>query len=353
VVPVLIDQAERLTDADLPSDIMAITTAQFLRLDHRTVHPDMANLATVLIGLAPRLATRAADPPLPPVSTGPRPDQPWQGGAEIRIGDSSYLPHNGITEVMPADRSWVARQVAAERLEPTWESVLLRQVGVLRRTPAAHQRRDALLAEASLLTKPQVGLPRVIETVRESDHVTLVLSRPKARTLREVYGPTDLPLDHFDVADFLTALRGLCDALGELHWQKLGHRNLSPDVVLMLGDHVSLRDLGLATVDPEPGEGVAPYQAPEQRRAARGDGHASQIDVYQVAAIAYHVLTGHPPVGPSFLPVRATDPRLPRQLDEVLASALDQDPGRRPENARHLDALLVSVIGDLRNGRRK
>jgi hypothetical protein len=348
VVPILIDRTERLTHASLPPDIAAITTAQFIRLDHRTAHRDLADLATKMVKLAPGLAW-PTDPPLPPVASGPRPDQPWLGGTEVHIGDACYLLHDGVAETRPPDYSWVARQAVAEQLEPTWESVLLRQVRVLRRTPAAQRRRDSLLAEQEFLIGPD--LPRVIATVRESDQVTLVLNRPKGQTLREAYGPTDRPLDYFRVAEFLNVLRGLCRTLQALHQRGVGHRALSPDAVLISDNMVSLRDLGLATVDPEPDEGVAPYQAPEQLRTAR-DQHAPRIDVYQVAAIAYHVLTAHPPTFSSSPPLRGTDARLPSLLDTVLARALAPDPGYRLWEADVLSALLDSVIQDMRIGRR-
>jgi serine/threonine protein kinase len=212
------------------------------------------------------------------------------------------------------------------------------------------------MAEAALLTglDHRSGLPRLIATEREADHVTLVLHRLKGPTLRDAYGPADRPLDYFRTAEFLLALRKLCITLRDLHRRGVGHRALSPDVIVMSDNgNVCLRDPGLATVDPEPGEGVAPYQAPEQLRTALGNWDAGRVDVYQVAAIAYHVLTGHPPAGPSLPPVSATDSRLPRLLDTVLAKALDHDAGRRPADAGRLAALLNSVLNDLRNGGRK
>ena len=56
-----------------------------------------------------------------------------------------------------------------------------------------------------------------------------------------------------------------------------------------------LRDLGLAARDHEPGEGPAAYQAPEQRRGGNGRS-GSHTDIYQLAAIAYHLVAGHPPL---------------------------------------------------------
>lgn len=61
VVPVLVDGAARLTDADLPADIAAIRKAQYVDLRHRTDPYDLAKLADQVQELVPDLRRRAED----------------------------------------------------------------------------------------------------------------------------------------------------------------------------------------------------------------------------------------------------------------------------------------------------
>lgn len=312
VVPVLVDKTERLTGAPLPADIAPLAKAQYVRVDHRDADHDLAQLAAKLIALVPEL-TSPAKPQL-------------HGGAEIQLGNSVYLLHDDIERVEAPDRSWVWWQAEADQLDRS-RPVLLRQAGVLRSTPSAAARLNALRRESDLYRELAAvpGIPRLITTWETADHVTAVLSRPQSRSLR-TYGSQP-------IAPFLRVLGEAGTVLWELHRRGHSHRALDPDTIV-IDEHteqVGLRDLGLATLDPAPGEGRSPYQAPEQRRTPRhGDGSA--VDVYQLAAIAHHVLTGQPPGSR-----RATT--LPPRLDRLLASALAADPAARPKTTRFVTEL--------------
>ncbi|HEX5401665.1 MAG TPA: TIR domain-containing protein [Pseudonocardiaceae bacterium] len=344
VVPVLIDGTERLTNARVPDDIDEIRRAQSLLLDHGTVFSGMAAMIAAVRDRVPDLAPD--EPPLSPAGDGPPPDQTWRGGDEIELSNRRYLVHDGVGETVPRDHSWVFRHADTYRLDRNPSVVRLRQVRVLSDTAAARRRRAALLQEATVLTSllPVTGMPRLAETLTGPGSVTLVLDQQAGKSLRSVYGPCEWPLDYFRVNTFLRVLRSLSAVLGELHQRGLSHRALDPDVVLLpSGAAVCLRDVGLATVTPGFGEGTPPYQAPEQWRATR-PAIGSRVDVYQVAAIAYHVLTGYPPTAGTSPPVRAVDFRLPGALDDLLGRALAADPALRPADGTALAARFGQVL---------
>ncbi|MEZ0071300.1 hypothetical protein [Planotetraspora sp. GP83] len=308
----------------------------------------------------PRPVERPDAPPVPlPLPTSP--DEPWRTGLVLSWrGDDGvpddYLLHDGVTETYGGDRSWVWREATADRLSRDRERVRLRQIRVLRNTPHAAERHGWLHAQTRLLTdlKGLPDLPRVSAVYGERDGVVVATVQPRGPAWREVFGPpaepygTPIPLDRLAAAAALSAAATVCDLLGELHQRGHSHRTLSPDtIVLRDGRHeAAFRDAGLSAIGPEHGEGRGPYQAPEQRRIGPGGpGPGPRTDVYQIAAIVHHTLTGHPPTPGATLPLRAAVPMFPDFLEDLLLRALDPDPRRRPHSVR-------ALAGGLRRGRR-
>ena len=97
-------------------------------------------------------------------------------------------------------------------------------------------------------------------------------------------------------------------------------------------------------IQAEVGEGPPEYRAPEQERPIRHP-PGPATDVYQIAAIVYHLATGQTvgrrPVPPSFL-----RPELTAALDAPVLAGLAPEPAARPA----LERLLGSLSGVLRNG---
>jgi hypothetical protein len=93
-----------------------------------------------------------------------------------------------------------------------------------------------------------------------------------------------------------------------------------------------LRDLGLAGCRALPGEGPFGYQAPEQLRRT-WDRPGPPTDVFQLAALAYHLLGGQRPATNNPLPLRHYRGDLPEQVGKAVDAALSADPSARPRSA--------------------
>jgi hypothetical protein len=263
--------------------------------------------------------------------------------AEVEIGGARYLVHGDPREDGPA----IVRGARALRLGPPHEHVWLRQVDVRRDTPAAEAASAALTRERALLDAlrgKDSGFPVVRELVRDNGVVTLVTDWPgpnASGTLADFVPQRGEVIDAWRARRTLSGLAGLGRTLTLLHARRATHRLLTPEGLIRFDDgKVVLRDLGLAGTDFRPGEGAPPYQAPEQR--VRSSGQAGPwTDVRQLAAVAYHVVTGFPPDPAVPLPVRHFATALPERAADAIDAALATDPARRPAMR-----VLAGALGD-------
>ena len=183
----------------------------------------------------------------------------------------------------------------------------------------------------------------------------------------------DGPLSPPRVARILTEVAAGLDAA---HAAGLVHRDVKPaNVLIERGDgdrreRVYLTDFGISKpVAAETGTdstgataltgfgevlGTADYTAPEQIEDGRSD---ARSDVYSLACVAYHALTGEPPfrrdselgtlIAHTKAPrpaATAANPELPAAIDRPLSDGMAIDPDRRPRSAgvlaRRIDAVL-------------
>ncbi len=273
-------------------------------------------------------------------------------GAEAEIGDDRYLVHGDSLQERPvADGAAVERHARALRVGPPHEQVWLRQVEVRQRTPRAKtavlglgREHDLLVALASKGS----GMPSLVGRSSDGGVGTLITRWPTDRssgrpcdTLAAFLPEPGEYVDPLRVLGLLRELARLCRTLATLHGVRRTHRLLTPDGIIRFDDGgLVLRDLGLAAVEYEPGEGAGLYQAPEQRRRTSGR-VGPWTDVYRTAAVACHLVTGHPPRHPVPLPVSASAPGLPPVTAAALDAALRPDPDQRPD----IRALATALAG--------
>ncbi len=164
-------------------------------------------------------------------------------------------------------------------------------------------------------------------------------------------GPVPAPLAAKIVRD---ASRGVAAA----HGLGMIHRDLKPaNVLLRLDGRAIVVDFGLAQrsgADPVATQagavvGTPHFMAPEQA-FSRAERIGPWSDVWSLGATLYAALTGRPPFGERIgfrqiaaglalrepLPPSRLVPDLPRELEQVVLTAIDRDPGRRYPDARRL-----------------
>jgi serine/threonine-protein kinase len=251
------------------------------------------------------------------------------------------------------------------------------------------------LAEHQLLKRPcaiklvapdRAGDPKALAKFEREVRTTARLSHPNTVEIYD-YGHTDDGtfyyvmelLSGLSLADLVERhgplppgraiflLRQACGALAEAHAVGLVHRDLKPANIFAarrgnLHDFVKILDFGLVLSPPDPStvepsrdshiSGSPLYMAPEQAvGAARPDARA---DLYGLGAVAYYLLTGHPPFsGPTAMAVLivvARDPveppsrhrpGLPADLERVILRCLAKSPADRYPDADALDRALA------------
>ena len=152
----------------------------------------------------------------------------------------------------------------------------------------------------------------------------------------------------------------VADALDMAHGQELVHHGLGSDTLLLAGDGALLLD---SFAPFELGEEAAwtiveradlRYGPPEQ---VRGERLGPSGNVYSLAAVIVHALTGEPPFTgdrlaltyahlaelPPQLSARAPD--LGVAIDDVIARGLAKDPSQRPRSAAELVAQVAEALG--------
>ncbi|MEU2283403.1 hypothetical protein ABZ614_16005 [Streptomyces sp. NPDC013178] len=336
---------------------MAFSVIRELHDDETPTEPPAPALPAQVI-----VRHRSETPSARSLPAAPQPLAPWGSGQEFVTPECRYLLHGEQTDERGAgDHSLVERATLARRLEPEASAspfVWLRQTEVRHPTPDALGALTALRRENDLLGRlhrRSRGLPAHGRHERIGNRrAVLALPWPMSRTggpcptLHTTWGTGRVPpLAGTHLVGLLHRLAGLYDSLDVLHRSGAAHRCLTPSGVIELDDgRLVLRDLGLAGRDPRPGEGPAPYRSPEQWLGHRPGHIGPPTDVYQLAALAYHLATGHPPDPRGPLPLRSYLGAVPDSLERALGTALAQDAAERP-GARDAAGALRRAREDL------
>src|SRR5437773_1237367 len=154
----------------------------------------------------------------------------------------------------------------------------------------------------------------------------------------------------------------IASALDAAHAAGLVHRDVKPaNALVAADDHIYLTDFGLtkraasASALTKTGQmvGTVDYVAPEQVEGSSVD---ARTDVYSLACVLYHLLTGHVPFDkPSEMaklfahvheapPVpSAGAPGIPAELDAVVARGMAKDPAERFLSAGDLGRAALAA----------
>ncbi len=170
------------------------------------------------------------------------------------------------------------------------------------------------------------------------------------------------------VHEAVAIARQVCAGVAAAHAAGVVHRDLKPSNVFLVprpeGVVAKILDFGVAKIEgsqnlTETGAlvGTPAYMAPEQAMGAdKVDGRA---DVYAIAALLYHMLTGSPPYGEDDATAtlmrllsgdppraRSIDKSVPEELEAVLEHAMARDPQQRTPTATQLSEELARFGGD-------
>jgi serine/threonine protein kinase/WD40 repeat protein len=136
-----------------------------------------------------------------------------------------------------------------------------------------------------------------------------------------------------------------CEGLVYAHEQGVIHQDIKPhNVMLTARGLVKICDFGIASVLSETASrvtregtaGTLVYMSPEQLRGKHID---RTVDIYAAGAMAYHLLTGHPPFyrGDVSLQIITEQPEpidgIPDHVNTAIMKALAKEPGDRWQNA--------------------
>lgn len=282
-------------------------------------------------------------------------------------------------------------------------SRLRRQAAEARQLGQYHLRRqigsggmgEVYLAEHQLLKRPcalklirpgSVGDPRAIARFEREVRLTATLSHPNTVEIYD-YGRTQ-DGTYYYVMEYLPGLslaglvetfgplppgrvvyllRQVCLALSEAHAAGLIHRDIKPSNIFAsrrggTDDIAKLLDFGLVLARSGPeslqlsGEGqvlgTPLFMSPEQ--ATGGVELDGRSDIYSLGAVAYYLLTGHPPFeeddGIRVLIAHAKDPvtppselldHIPEDLERVVLTCLSKVADDRFADARALESALA------------
>ncbi len=157
---------------------------------------------------------------------------------------------------------------------------------------------------------------------------------------------------HQELAQKISLIQQLLQALAYLHRRGVLHRDLKPDNILIENGVVRVLDFGLAANEHFREKGLVGtplYMAPELLEANR---YTETADLFVVGLIFYELLAGEHPFAPfdhSFLDrVEFEDPDwepIPTSLRPFLKALLQKKPELRPKNANEAFSRLAQALG--------
>jgi len=260
-----------------------------------------------------------------------------------------------VTAPTPGPIGTIAHYNLLERLEPSGPGDLYRArdtkfgrtvaVRVLPADYAVAVERARLIEAArglSALSHPNVTA--LFEVGEHEGRLYLAFELQKGRSLRAEAGGR--PLNMRRAVEIAIQI---ADAVAEAHAHGFGHGGLSPDsVVISAKGRAKIPAFELASqagFDRNDREGrLFDYEAPEE---ARGESSDDRSDVYSIGAILYEALTTRRPLHRGASAPSASNPRVPKELDEIVLKAIAPNSDSRFQTAVAFAGALRGSIAAL------
>ena len=253
----------------------------------------------------------------------------------------------------PAPIGVVAHYNLLERLEPSGPGDLYRARDTkLGRTVAIRLLPTDFTADRSKLIEGARGLsalshPNVTALFGVGEHegrVYLAFEFQKGQSLRAESAGRPM-----NVRRAVEIAIQIADAVSDAHAHGFGHGGLSPDsVVISAKGRAKIPAFELASqsgFDRNGNDGrLIDYDAPEE---ARGETPDDRSDVYSVGAILYETLTTRRPMHRGASAPSASNPKVPKELDEIVLKALAPNPDSRFQSAVAFAGALRGSIAVL------
>ena len=203
----------------------------------------------------------------------------------------------------------------------------------------------------------------VYDQGQDAETAYLVMEYLPGITLR------DLLLEHHTLTttQSIDILEAVLSGLAAAHQNGIVHRDLKPENVLLADDgRIKIGDFGLAraaTANTATGNallGTIAYLSPELVTRGIAD---TRSDIYAVGIMLYEMLAGEQPFkGEQAFQIAhqhandtvglpsAKNPRVPRQLDELVLWATARNPDERPRDAKTMLDQVLHVAADIEDG---
>ncbi|HUA23942.1 MAG TPA: protein kinase [Steroidobacteraceae bacterium] len=221
------------------------------------------------------------------------------------------------------------------------------------RNPAAWETLEREHEISGRLEHP--GILQVLAPERIGDVMVLPMELAAGGDLRRLRGAGYL--------EIVPVLLEVAEALEYAHARGVVHRDLKPgNVLLDSRGRVKLADFGIAALLPGPGAaaearggGHSPFSSSPAQ--LRGEPASAADDIYGLGALAYELLSGHPPYYPNFdlkrvlsqpvpelVPLQQIPPELSAIVMRMLAKSAAERPATMQQVMDELDATLNATL---------